>query len=77
MGLRSTRDYHLLGWGGAQCCPRKLATGHLQAIGSEVAAGLGRPAKPFDWKNDQPDPQPDITVASIFGHRYTIRVAQF
>ena len=33
--------------------------------------------EPFDWKNDQPDPQPDISVASIFGHRYAVRVAQF
>ena len=32
--------------------------------------------KPFNWKNNQPDPQPDITVASVFGHRYAVRVAQ-
>ena len=31
----------------------------------------------FNWKNDQPDPQPDITVASIFRHRYAVWVAQF
>ena len=33
--------------------------------------------KPFNWKNDQPNPQLDITVASIFGHRYAVRVVQF
>ena len=33
--------------------------------------------EPFDWKNVQPDPQLDVTVASIFGHRYAVRVAQF
>ena len=33
--------------------------------------------EPFDWKNDQPNPQPDVTVASIFWHRYAVRVAQF
>ena len=32
--------------------------------------------EPFYWKNDQPDPQPDITVASVFRHRYAIRVVQ-
>ena len=31
--------------------------------------------EPFDWKNVQPNPQPDVTVASIFGHRYAVRVA--
>ena len=31
----------------------------------------------FNWKNDQPNLQPDVKVASIFGHRYAIRVAQF
>ena len=33
--------------------------------------------KPFNWKNDQPDLQPDVTVASIFRHRYAVRVAHF
>ena len=32
--------------------------------------------EPFDWTNDQPDPQPDVTVASVFRQRYTVRVAQ-
>ena len=44
--------------------PGKLATGCLRAIGSEAAwldwADL---PEPFDWKNDQPDPQLDVTVA--------------
>ena len=26
--------------------------------------------KPFNWKTNQPDPQPDITVATVFGQRY-------
>ena len=33
--------------------------------------------EPFDWKNDQPNPQLDITVASNFAHRYAVRVVQF
>ena len=33
--------------------------------------------KPFNWKNEQPNPQPDVTVASIFRHRYAIWVVQF
>ena len=33
--------------------------------------------EPFNWKNNQPDSQPDVTVASIFGHRYAVRVVQF
>ena len=32
--------------------------------------------KPFNWTTKQPDPQLDVTVASIFGHRYTVRVVQ-
>ena len=32
--------------------------------------------EPFNWMTNQPDPQPDIKVASVFGHRYTVRVAQ-
>ena len=32
--------------------------------------------KLFDWTTNQPNPQPDITVASVFGHRYAIRVSQ-
>ena len=32
--------------------------------------------KLFDWTTNQPDPQPDITVASVFGQRYTVRVLQ-
>ena len=31
----------------------------------------------FNWKNDQPDLHLDVTVASLFGHRYAISVAQF
>ena len=30
----------------------------------------------FDWTTNQPDPQPDITAATVFGQRYAIRVAQ-
>ena len=30
----------------------------------------------FDWTNDQPNLQPDVTVASVFEQRYAIRVAQ-
>ena len=30
----------------------------------------------FDWMTNQPNLQPDITVASVFGHRYAISVAQ-
>ena len=26
--------------------------------------------------SDQPNPQPDVTVASVFEQRYTVRVAQ-
>ena len=33
--------------------------------------------EPFDWKNDQPNLQLDVSVASIFGHRYAVWVAQF
>ena len=32
--------------------------------------------EPFNWMANQPDPQPDVTVASVLGHRYAIRVAQ-
>ena len=32
--------------------------------------------KPYNWMTNQPDPQPDVTVASVFGQRYAIRVAQ-
>ena len=32
--------------------------------------------KLFDWRSNQSDPQPDITVAAIFGQMYAIRVAQ-
>ena len=30
----------------------------------------------FDWITNQPGPQLDITVATVFGQRYAIRVAQ-
>ena len=30
----------------------------------------------FNWTSDQPDPQLDITVASVFGQRYAVRVVQ-
>ena len=29
----------------------------------------------FDWTTNQPNLQPDITVASVFGQRYAVRVA--
>ena len=32
--------------------------------------------EPFNWMTYQPDPQPDVTVASAFGQRYAIRIAQ-
>ena len=32
--------------------------------------------KPFNKMTNHPDPQPDITVATVFRQRYTIRVAQ-
>ena len=32
--------------------------------------------KPFDWMNNQPNLQPDITVATIFGQRYAVRPPQ-
>ena len=32
--------------------------------------------KPFNWMTNQPNPQLDITVATVFGQRYAIRVAQ-
>ena len=32
--------------------------------------------KPFNWTTNQPNLQPDVTVASIFGQRYAVRVAQ-
>ena len=32
--------------------------------------------KPFEWMSNQPDPQPDTTVAPVFGQSYTARVAQ-
>ena len=32
--------------------------------------------EPFNWITNQPDPQPDITVATVFGQRYAIRVVQ-
>ena len=32
--------------------------------------------KPLDWMSNRPDPQPDVTVASLFGQRYTVRVVQ-
>ena len=28
--------------------------------------------KLFDWKNNQPNPQPDVTVALLFRHRYAL-----
>ena len=33
-------------------------------------------SEPFNWMSNQPDPQLDITVASVFRNRYAIRVAQ-
>ena len=30
--------------------------------------------KPFNWMANQPDPQLDVTVATVFGPRYAIRV---
>ena len=32
--------------------------------------------EPFSWITNQPDPQLDVTVATVFEHRYTIRVVQ-
>ena len=33
-------------------------------------AGLGSLPELFNWMTDQPNLQPDITVASVFGQRY-------
>ena len=32
--------------------------------------------EPFNWMTNQPDLQPDITLASVFGQRYAVRVVQ-
>ena len=32
--------------------------------------------KLFNWMTNQPDPQPDITVATVFGQRYAVRLMQ-
>ena len=32
--------------------------------------------KLFDWMTNQPNPQPDVTVASVSRQRYAIRVVQ-
>ena len=32
--------------------------------------------EPFNWMTNQPDQQPDITVAIVFGQRHAVRVAQ-
>ena len=31
--------------------------------------------EPFNWMSDQCNPQPDVTVASVFKQRYAFRVA--
>ena len=44
--------------------------------GIKLQLDWARLPEPFDWITNQPNPQPDVTVASVFGQRYAIRVAQ-
>ena len=52
------------------------ATRCLQAAGYEAAARLGELPEPFNWTTNQPDPQPDIIIATVLGQRYAVRVVQ-
>ena len=31
----------------------------------------------FNWMTNQPEPQPDVTIATVFGQRYTIRLHSY
>ena len=56
-----------------------LAISYKMSMSSRVLShswtGQACPSHSIGGAN-QPDPQPDVTVASVFGQRYTIRVAQ-
>ena len=56
--------------------PRKKLQDVYQQQGMKLQLDWVSLPELFDWTTNQPDPWPDITVATVFGQRCTVRVAQ-